>query len=86
MSDPITRKAAIERIVAMAYDHDTTWDLSPKDQQALRHAVQAFSDADALTKENDRLRAELAAQIATVEHFVCGCGDSNCNDCAGARR
>ncbi len=51
MDDPMTRSAAIRRIVAMRSDSGQTWDLSPKDQEALRHAVQAFSDVDALREE-----------------------------------
>ncbi len=87
----MTRSAAIKRIVAMRYDTGQTWDLSPKDQEALRHAVQAFSDVDVLRKENERLRdalricGEAGCPTAAI-NAVCGCGDSNCNDCAGAPR
>lgn len=44
----MNRSEAIERITAMRYDNQQTWDLSEKDKEALRHAVQAFSDADRL--------------------------------------
>jgi hypothetical protein len=56
MSDPMTRRAAIERVVAMRYNSPQTWDLSEKDCEALRHAVQAFSDADTWREKLDDIR------------------------------
>ncbi len=91
MGDPMSRKAAIERVVAMRFDSGTTWDLSEKDQEALRHAVQAFSDVEVLRREVARLKdalricGEAGCPTAAV-NAKCGCGDSNCNDCAGAER
>ncbi len=89
MSDPVTRKAAIARINAMLRDtNGVIWDLSPKDYLALRHAKDAFSDVDILRRENTRLRNALRvcgrAGCPTAQaESICGCGDSNCNDCAG---
>jgi predicted nucleic acid-binding Zn-ribbon protein len=71
MSDPMTRRAAIDRIVAMRSDFGQTWDLSEKDQEALRHAIQAFSDADRLesaVRQVEETSAELQRRVEAAEH------------------
>ena len=65
MSDPITRAAAIRR-VKMMRDDTGKWDLSLNDQDALRHAVDAFADVDTLRARVAELEreCEIAGQAA----------------------
>ena len=59
MSDPMTRANAIDRLRAMRDDTGETRYLSPKDREAIRHALAMAHDVDVLRAELMRIRGVL---------------------------
>jgi hypothetical protein len=66
MTDPMSRTSAVERLTTMAADRGETWDLSPTDQEALRHVAGLDHDVRVLRGRLAGLQAVLR-DLATRE-------------------